>query len=100
MPGYGCSAAGAAVAGGECGVGVDGDDDGAKTMTLTNRVPASRSTAFGKSAEWPRQAAHPQTTCSPVTYRRRPASTSYRAHWSVTRYTPNRPIPGVGRDTR
>jgi len=53
---------------GERCVGGDGAD--VTSTTTTSRALAFRSKAFGISAEWPRQAARPRTTCSLGTCRR------------------------------
>lgn len=96
--------AAAVVVGGDgCGGVGDGDVGGGggapPTPTLASRAPASRSTASGISAVWPRPTARPRTMCLPWTGRdrHRPASvTSGPSRSSVTR----RPTRAAGRGTR
>lgn len=90
----GCGGAVAAAAVGDGGAAV------ATTTTTANRAPASRSTASGISAVWPRPAVRPRTACSPETFRRHRASAADRpCSWATHRPSSHR-TRAAGRGTR
>jgi len=73
---------------------------GAATLTTTSRALASRSKAFGILAEWLRQAALPQITCSPGTCQRRQASVANLARLSAILHPSSLQTRASGRGTR